>query len=375
MKSPNFIVLLLISLSLFSPPIINAHLFPNASAIPSWLNNTKCLWDQFQKLKGCRPGDRLQGLSSLKTYFKHFGYIPNPNPNSNFTDLFDDILHSALTTYQKNFNLNVSGELDDDTLRQIQLPRCGVADIINGSSSMNSGNPAAHAASGSARFHSVSHYSFFPGKPRWPAGRRDLTYAFAPENQLSAEVKAVFGRAFGRWAAVTPLTFTEVQSFRAADIRIGFFAGDHGDGEPFDGVLGTLAHAFSPPSGHFHLDGDESWVVSGDLRTAPAAAIDLESVAVHEIGHLLGLGHSSVEESIMFPTITSRTRKVDLAADDVAGVQELYGGNPNGNNSTTTTMPPSSVQERDTSKNGAPTLLSLWWGPLLLTAVELFLMR
>lgn len=187
----------------------------------------------------------------------------------------------------------------------------------------------------------------------------------------------MFARAFDRWAAVTPLSFRVVQTFRTADIRIGFYAGDHGDGEPFDGVLGTLAHAFSPPSGHFHLDGDESWVVSGDLRSAPVAAIDLESVAVHEIGHLLGLGHSSVEESIMFPTITSRTRKVDLAVDDVTGIQELYGGNPNGNLSppATSTSPPS-VEERDMSRNGAaPALFSFWWASLLLAAVELFFVR
>lgn len=364
-------LILLISLSSISPDPISAHIFPNVSSIPDWLNKTKCAWDEFQKLKGCRPGDHLNGLANLKNYLKKFGYIPD-SP-SNFTDLFDDLLLSALQTYQKNFNLNVSGYLDDKTLSQIQLPRCGIADIINGTSSMNSGKPMGHNAT---RFHSVSHYSFFPGRPRWPADRRDLTYAFAPENQLSDDVKAVFGRAFARWAAVTPLTFTAVESFRAADIRIGFYAGDHGDGEPFDGVLGTLAHAFSPPSGHFHLDGDESWVVTGDLRSAPVAAIDLESVAVHEIGHLLGLGHSSVEESIMFPTITSRTRKVDLAADDVTGIQELYGGNPNGNLSPPSTSPPTSVQERDMSKNAAsPRLFSFWWGPLLLAGVELFLIR
>ncbi|XP_022946065.1 metalloendoproteinase 5-MMP-like [Cucurbita moschata] len=368
------LILALFSLSILAHPHpISAHIFPNASSIPSWLNRTKYAWDQFQNLKGCRPGDHLNGLSNLKTYLNKFGYIPN-SP-SNFSDLFDNVLQSALLTYQKNFNLNATGFLDDQTLAQIQLPRCGIADIINGASSMNSGSPVAHNAT---RFHSVSHYSFFPGRPRWPDHRRDLTYAFAPENGLTDEVKGVFTRAFARWAAVTPLTFTAVESFRAADIRIGFYAGDHGDGEPFDGVLGTLAHAFSPPSGHFHLDGDESWVVTGDLRSAPVTAIDLESVAVHEIGHLLGLGHSSVEESIMFPTITSRTRKVDLAVDDVTGIQELYGANPNGNPSppSSTTTPPSSVQERDMSrKGGAPKVLNSWWSPLVVAAVELFLMR
>lgn len=364
MKSIGFIISL--SLLLLANPI-SAHIFPNISSIPSWLNNnTKCAWDQFQKLKGCRPGDRINGLSNLKTYLKNFGYIPS---SPNFSDLFDPLLQSALKTYQTNFNLNVTGLLDDQTLAQIQLPRCGIPDIINASSSMNSGKPT-------TRFHSVSHYSFFPGRPIWPANRRDLTYAFAPENPLSDEVKGVFARAFARWAAVTPFTFSAVDSFRTADIRIGFYAGDHGDGEPFDGAMGTLAHAFSPPSGHFHLDGDESWVVSGDLRSAPVTAIDLESVAVHEIGHLLGLGHSSVEESIMFPTITSRMRKVDLATDDVLGIQELYGGNPNGNLSPPSSTTTPSVQERDVSRNGAaPRLLSFWWSPLLVAAVELLFLR
>ncbi|KAK9992884.1 hypothetical protein SO802_022587 [Lithocarpus litseifolius] len=50
-------------------------------------------------------------------------------------------------------------------------------------------------------------------------------------------------------------------------------------------------------------------------------------MAMHEIGYLLGLRHSSVVESIMYPAITSRTRKVELHSDDVIGVQYLYGTN------------------------------------------------
>ncbi|KAJ6875703.1 metalloendoproteinase 5-MMP-like [Populus alba x Populus x berolinensis] len=222
---------------------------------------------------------------------------------------------------------------------------------------MNSGKT--NNTSSSHHFHTVSHYSFFTGQPRWR--KQALTYVFSPENQLSDEVKAVFSRAFDRWSTVIPLNFSQTDSVYTADIRIAFFSGDHGDGEPFDGVLGTLAHAFSPQNGRLHLDDDEHWVMTGDVRTSKlTSAVDLESVAVHEIGHLLGLGHSSVEESIMYPSISSRTRKVELATDDIEGIQTLYGSNPNFNGSSA-----QSVQERETgsgSGSGAAHCVHSRWG-------------
>nr|KYP37190.1 Metalloendoproteinase 1 [Cajanus cajan] len=294
----HLILAFLIHLTL-SNAVVSARLFPNVS---SWLPDYAPLggaWDAFRNFTGCHRGDNYDGLANLKSYFQRFGYIPHAPP-SNFSDDFDDALESAIKTYQKNFNLNVTGVLDDATLRQIVLPRCGVADIINGTTTMNAGR----------------------------------------ENQT-----AVFAAAFARWAEVTSLRFRETASYFGADIRIGFFSGDHGDGEPFDGSLGTLAHAFSPTNGRFHLDAAEDWVVSGDVtRSALATAVDLESVAVHEIGHLLGLGHSSVEEAVMFPTISSRRKKVVLAEDDITGIQFLYGSNPNYNGSSATSSP-----ERDSS--------------------------
>jgi hypothetical protein len=124
------------------------------------------------------------------------------------------------------------------------------------------------------------------------------------------------------------LNFTEVALASDADIRIGFFSGDHGDNVAFDGP--TLAHGFAPPDGRLHFDAAEEWVAGSDVtKASSAAAVDLESVAVHEIGHLLGLGHTSVEDATMFPSIAFRTRKVVLASDDVNGIQSLYGANPN----------------------------------------------
>ncbi|KAB1207820.1 Metalloendoproteinase 1 [Morella rubra] len=233
---------------LFSSTTVSAHFFPNVTSIPPWLNATHGAWDSFRNLSGCHHGESVDGLSKLKNYLRYFGYI---NSTSNFTDDFDEALKYALKTYQKNFNLNATGELDSQTVQQIVRPRCGVPDIVNGSTSMNSGKTT--PSSNSTQFHTVSHYTFFDGKPRWPENKRDLTYAFQPENQLSDDVKSVFTRAFARWSTVTELTFTMTDSYTDADLRIGFFVGDHGDGEPFDGVLGTLAHAFSPTSGRLHL--------------------------------------------------------------------------------------------------------------------------
>ncbi|KAH1063927.1 hypothetical protein J1N35_028914 [Gossypium stocksii] len=342
---------------------VSARFFPNITDIPSWIKNnatSKAPWDAFNKFAGCRPGEKREGLSQLKQYFNHFGYIPN-SP-SNFSEDFDDELEKALKTYQQNFNLNVTGQLDNQTLQQIVRPRCGNADVINGTSSMNSGRSSSFHTTG--HLHTTAHFSFFPGTPRWPSNRQDLTYSFLPGNGLTDEVKAVFTSAFQKWSTVTPLTFTQVDSYSSADITIGFYTGDHGDGEPFDGVLGTLAHAFSPTSGRLHLDGDENWVVSGDVTKASVStAVDLESVAVHEIGHLLGLGHSSVEDAIMYPSIASRTRKVELADDDIQGIQLLYGTNPNYNGSTT-----SNTQERE-SNGGVPRYLGPGWGLALFLAV------
>lgn len=335
--------------------VVSPRLFPD---VPSWIppvTPPAGAWDAFRNFTGCRQGENYNGLSNLKDYFHHFGYIPHAPP-SNFSDDFDNDLEEAIKTYQRNFNLNVTGELDDNTLRQVMLPRCGVADIINGTTTMNAGKDTETTSSDSKlRFHTVSHFTLFPGQPRWPEEKQELTYAFFPGNELTETVKSVFATAFSRWSEVTTLKFTETALYSGADIKIGFFNGDHGDGEPFDGRLGTLAHAFSPRNGRFHLDAAEDWVISGDVsKSSLPTAVDLESVAVHEIGHLLGLGHSSVEEAIMFPTISSRMKKVVLEEDDVRGIQYLYGTNPSFNGSTTMSSP-----EKNTG-NGGCSLASMW---------------
>ncbi|KAB1219282.1 Metalloendoproteinase 1 [Morella rubra] len=112
--------------------------------------------------------------------------------------------------------------------------------------------------------------------------------------------------------------FSQAETLPDANMKISFERRDHGDGNPFDGAHGILDHAFPPTDGQFCYDIDEQWSVG-----AKPGAVDLETVALHEIGHLLGLKHSSIKEAIMYPLIDDEATK-GLHADDIQGIKALY---------------------------------------------------
>ncbi|PWA57340.1 Metallopeptidase, catalytic domain-containing protein [Artemisia annua] len=268
-----------------------------------------------KNLQGCcHKGSNVQGLHELKLYLARFGYLNyepahyQPNANSP-SQTFDDELESALKRYQSFYHLNATGTLDGPTISRMVMPRCGHPDIKD------------HQQMHSKSLHTVPQFQFPQDSPyKWPINKTNLTYAFG-FNYLDAYVPPVV-RAFDTWSAASGyFTFYRIDNITSADIKISFERGDHGDGATFDGPYGVLAHAFYPTDGRMHYDADETWSVGpGPVDNA----IDLQSVSLHEIGHLLGLDHSEDENAIMWSSIPSGSLK-GLNSDDILGVKALYG--------------------------------------------------
>ena len=169
------------------------------------------------------------------------------------------------------------------------------------------------------------------------------------------ETQSEILRALQEWAKVAQITWLPGVSATAnRTVNILFATGDHGDGFPFDGPGGVLAHTFYPAlpaaeplAGDMHFDDSESWHFGSNY--------DIFSVAIHEAGHALGLGSSDNPDSVMYPYYKLRT---GLSDDDIAGVLSLYAaqtGMPPGPLTLSFATPPATTTSTTVSLSGTVT--------------------
>lgn len=222
-------------------------------------------------------------------------------------------LVDAVKDFQRYAGIAVTGKVDDTTIEWMAKPRCGRADK-NDNDALKK-RRRRYLAQGTS----------------W--NKLQVTWALENSNDdgiTDNQVRDTMRKSFSKWQEVSNLKFLELvgEPINTAKIRVRFERGNHGDPYAFDGRGATLAHAFYPHSneglaGDVHFDDDE--IYSIDMN-ADRNKRKLLWVAVHELGHSIGLEHSELKGAVMYPWYQHfEGGDFNLTYDDIAGLQSIYG--------------------------------------------------
>jgi hypothetical protein len=141
--------------------------------------------------------------------------------------------------------------------------------------------------------------------------------------------------ALGLWASVAPLTFIEVEddglayfegSSRYGDIRFRhvYINGPEPPppAQPIAKAQANFPYGGSQLAGDVEFDDSDPWQEVGTLPQP-----DILGATVHEVGHALGLNHTSISTANMYWIFRrySGPGTASLHSDDIAGIRFIYG--------------------------------------------------
>ena len=226
----------------------------------------------------------------------------------------------------KNYTIALGGAL--------ALATAGCPGILNGqptNEADSAGGPTRETAI--APPETVQETAEWPTVASWPVGAGVTWFLATPYDGIALEVqKEAIAEAFRLWTNDTKLVISEAEDTASADIVLGFGPTQHcglyeSVNRPCGDTFGpeTLAHAYFPPPaggrtpGDVHFNSDKVWTLFGD-RTS----VGLTKVALHEIGHALGIDDAPAgADSVMAARYSSNA--VAPTESDVRTIQSLYG--------------------------------------------------
>jgi len=264
---------------------------------------------------------------SAVAHLSRFGYLGSPG-SGQAALLTGEGVTAALKQFQRFGGINVTGKLDQQTVELMGTPRCGVPDVLDDElvDDLEILDVDDNKTLGVGEREENKTASYFPTRrkryalqgSRWRT--KSLTYKIGKyasgvsRSQLESQVR----QAFSMWERASPLTFR--RSSGRVNIEIRFETGAHGDEDNFDGPGGVVAHAFFPEfGGDAHFDDQELWTINKYTGTSLLQSL------THELGHSLGLLHSSNSKAMMAPYHRGWDPNLSLHRDDIEAIEALYG--------------------------------------------------
>src|SRR3970040_2170311 len=161
---------------------------------------------------------------------------------------------------------------------------------------------------------------------RW--SQRTLGFALvgSSPSYLGSHAWEAVRQSFKTWGKTGIIRFEERKDPARAEIRVLWTPGpnvDPNSTDPFYGPGEKIAVGYYPYqhlkelAGDLHLDISEDWVIHPSHK-----GFDVETVALHEIGHCLGIGHSTIHDSIMWSIYKANQRQ--LVQEDKQELERIY---------------------------------------------------
>jgi len=164
--------------------------------------------------------------------------------------------------------------------------------------------------------------------PKWDS--QPITWDFGVGSPFSSPVgsqyRAAIASALQAWSGAANVTFQQVGDGAPADIEIGFGSLQN---SLHPGEIGLTSYRtsgstfFGPVTVQLEDPAQLPLQSSGQTYAYQNSSTTLQQVALHELGHALGLNHSSDPQAVMYPV--AQTSNTGLSIADIAGAQALYG--------------------------------------------------
>jgi peptidoglycan hydrolase-like protein with peptidoglycan-binding domain len=264
-------------------------------------------------------GSTGDDVVAVHAYLTRYGYFPSEGLQRVFpawrpfvaegpasASIYDEHTIEAVKHYQTVYRIPVTGIVDAKTREMMRLPRCGRPDGLK-------------SADPSDKFGIIN---------KWWGNQ--VNWMFTGTLPRDATMKTMARQATYDWEAQTSLHFTEIAA-GSYDMSISFGSIPCWPGVP---CFPNAFAATSPPDitgnhSDIRVNANTRWYYGYGAVPQDGLTVDFYSVILHEMGHAVGLDHSSVDGganwgTVMTPGIATGYTKRVLQVDDKVAISSLY---------------------------------------------------